>query len=71
MSMQRLSANYHSILQSEHPSTAIRIIKEDIIKEEINLQIHEAFSNESECIAIEHRIIDAKMCLLFISGDLP
>jgi hypothetical protein len=54
---------------------------DDIIEEEINLQIHEAFKNEpesiaalkneSECIAIKRRIAAAKRCLLHIHRDLP
>lgn len=46
-------------------------IEERITLEKLNLEINTILGYDSECIAIKHRIADAEIISLILSGDLP
>lgn len=52
-------------------SIVIAALKEQIEIEKLNLEANRILGNESECMAIKHRIADAKIKLLTIRGYLP
>lgn len=52
-------------------SAIIAAIKEQIEIEKLNLEANRILGNESECMAIQHRIADAWIMLLTFRGDLP
>lgn len=59
------------VLNIINPSLIVPVIENGIHAEKLNLEIHTALGNESECYIIKNRIADAKLFLLILSGDLP
>lgn len=52
-------------------SSVIAAIEDQIKIETLNLEANRILGNESECLAIKHKIADAKIMLLTIKGYLP
>lgn len=52
-------------------SSIIAAIEERIKIETLNLEANRILGNESECLAIKHKIADAKIMLLRFDGYLP
>lgn len=43
----------------------------DVNMEKLTLEAHKALGNDRECTRIRHRIADAEILALILSGDLP
>lgn len=52
-------------------SSIIAAIEERIKTETLNLEANRILGNELECLAIKHKIADAKIMLLRFDGYLP
>ena len=58
------------LLREADPAMLEPFIKKKIAMENQLLQVHTALGNKHECLKIEHRIADAKIFSLILSGDL-
>ena len=57
-----IKTNYRAAIQSLENSVAMN---------KVNLEANKILGNQSKCMHLKHKIADAKIKLLFISGDLP
>jgi hypothetical protein len=60
-----------SALRTIEPSLVVPVIQENICMEKLSLEAYKAVGNAPACKRIKHRIVDAKIYLLRLSGDLP
>jgi hypothetical protein len=58
-------------LQSMNQVILKSMLERLIESETMNLQIYTALGDGDECLKIKHRIADAEILLLRLSGDLP
>jgi len=57
-------------LKSADPVCLIHVLDHGINMEKLNLDVNKLINNNTECLKIRHRIADAKIMSLILSGDL-
>jgi hypothetical protein len=68
--IMRMSSNHYPV-KLLLPGDPENVISQIIKMERLTLEANTVINNEHECLQIKHRIADAKILLLAISGDLP
>lgn len=69
--MRKLNPNIRQLLTSVNPAHIAAIIEHGIRAEKLNLEAHRLVGDEEGCRTIKHRIADAELFSLWLTGDLP
>lgn len=61
---------YLECMDQINPSRIVPMLEHGIEAETINLEAHKVLGDEMACMDIKHRIADAKIMLLILTGEL-
>lgn len=63
--------NLRNLLKNIDPLHLVPVIEQGIKVEKRSLEAHSVLGNVAECERIKHRIADAEIFSLILTGDLP
>lgn len=65
-----MGKNINQILKTIKVENLVLIIEQGIKLEKLNLEAHKTLGDEQAVLRIRHRIADARLLSLFLTGDL-
>lgn len=67
----RSNADLIKSLQRINPKYVKHVLEVGIAAERLNLEANKLLNNKVQCLLIRHRIADAELMALALTGDLP